>query len=142
MALFSTLLSPIQITPIFMCLAAIQKPYMSNILAISVQSLTPSHSHTRVTTRVDNLFVESVQIYLKDYVVFSLSFILLFLHLSFLRYLWHLQAITRVVLEVVSIDFFLHSYSCLLLYDLQIHPFLFKEYKCALSTNFASLQHP
>ena len=40
--------------------------------------------------------------------------------------------------------FFLHSYSCSLLYDLQIDPFLFKEYlhiKCALSTIFPSLRH-
>jgi len=38
--------------------------------------------------------------------------------------------------------FFLHSYSCSLLYDLQIDPFLFKEclhIKCALSTIFPSL---
>ena len=37
---------------------------MSNILSINFQSLTPSHSHTRVTTRVDNLFVQSVYVHL------------------------------------------------------------------------------
>jgi len=39
--------------------------------------------------------------------------------------------------------FFFHSYSCSLLYNLQIDPFLFKEclhIKCALSTIFPSLQ--
>jgi hypothetical protein len=44
----------------------------------------------------------------KDHVIFftfSPYFTLLLLHISFLMYLWHPQAITRVVLGIVSLDF-------------------------------------
>ena len=92
------------------------------------------------------LFIQTYS-YLKDHVVFSFSpHILLVFPAPFISSIpmalgpsYHKGCTWSCILRL----FFLHSYSCSLLYDLQIDPFLFKEclhIKCALSTIFPSLQ--
>ena len=89
------------------------------------------------------LFIQTYS-YLKDHVVFSLFYF--FVPAPFISSVpvalapsYHKGCTWSCILRF----FFLHSYSCSLLYDSQIDPFLFKEclhIKCALSTIFPSLR--